>query len=171
MQIPLLVFIQISMNRKKNIQLLNALILTWCRFRLLHLNFCLFITELWPLIDVRISFPLNILKTNWLIFTKFCNALILSRSTLGLLGINFSLIYIRVELLINVRISFPLNIFRTNWWSRVRTYVTYKMCNICQNIRFTRIWDYVLSELMLHMKMCNVRIYVTHEYEMFCVRT
>ena len=30
---------------------------------LLHINCCKFVTELWPLIDVRISFPLNILTT------------------------------------------------------------------------------------------------------------
>ena len=28
--------------------------------------------ELWPLIDVRISFPLNILRTNGQNLTKFC---------------------------------------------------------------------------------------------------
>ena len=30
-----------------------------------------FVTELWPLIDIRISFWPNILKTDWYIFTKF----------------------------------------------------------------------------------------------------
>ena len=34
--------------------------------------FCKFATELWPLIDVRISFPLNILRTNGQNLTKFC---------------------------------------------------------------------------------------------------
>ena len=36
------------------------------------LNFGKFATELRPLIDVRIEFLLNILKTNILIMTKFC---------------------------------------------------------------------------------------------------
>ena len=42
-------------------------------------NFCKFATELLPLIDVRIEFVLNILKTNRLIKTKS-----LTRSTLVL---------------------------------------------------------------------------------------
>ena len=28
-----------------------------------------------------------------------------------------------------------------------------------------------MSDLMLHTKMCNVQIYVTHEYEMCSIRT
>ena len=31
-----------------------------------------FITELWPLIDVSILFPINILRTNWWNLTKLC---------------------------------------------------------------------------------------------------
>ena len=38
----------------------------------MSLNFGKFATELRPLIDVRIWFLLNILKTNSLIKTKFC---------------------------------------------------------------------------------------------------
>ena len=49
-----------------------ALILTRSRLGLLCIHFCKFITELWPLIDVRISFPLNILRTSWWNLTKFC---------------------------------------------------------------------------------------------------
>ena len=45
-----------------------ALILSRSRSGLLHINFCKFIMELWPLVNVRISFPLNILGTNWLEF-------------------------------------------------------------------------------------------------------
>ena len=41
-----------------------ALILTRSRLGLLTGFFCKFLTELWPLIDVRISFPLNISITN-----------------------------------------------------------------------------------------------------------
>ena len=36
-----------------------AFILTISRLGLLHVIFCLFVTELWPLIDVRILFLLN----------------------------------------------------------------------------------------------------------------
>ena len=34
--------------------------------------FLYFVTELWPLIDVRFLFPLNIVRTHKLNFTKFC---------------------------------------------------------------------------------------------------
>ena len=43
-----------------------------------------FATELLPLIDVRIEFLLNILKTNRPIKTKFCIHIIITRSTLVL---------------------------------------------------------------------------------------
>ena len=42
-------------------------------YEVCSLTLCyIFITELWPLIDVRILFPLNIFNTNWWISTKFC---------------------------------------------------------------------------------------------------
>ena len=45
-----------------------ALILTISRWRVLHVVFRIFLTELWPLTDIRmlfrIFFPLNILRTN-----------------------------------------------------------------------------------------------------------
>ena len=45
-----------------------VLILTRSRLGLLHIIFCTFVIELWPLTDVRISFrilfPFNILRTN-----------------------------------------------------------------------------------------------------------
>ena len=49
-----------------------ALILTRSRMVLLPVIFCEFVTELGPLIGVRILFPLNILRTNLLNFAKFC---------------------------------------------------------------------------------------------------
>ena len=48
-----------------------TLILTTSRLGLLNINFRKFITELWSLIDVWISFPRNILKTNRWNLTKF----------------------------------------------------------------------------------------------------
>ena len=45
-------------------------------------NFGKFATELLPLIDVRIEFLFNIIKTNRPIKTKFCNTLSSTRSTL-----------------------------------------------------------------------------------------
>ena len=39
---------------------------------MLSVKFRKFITELQPLIDARISFPLNILRTNGQNLTKFC---------------------------------------------------------------------------------------------------
>ena len=49
-----------------------ALILKTSGLGLLCMNFHTLITELWPLIDVGISFQLKILRTNWWNLTKFC---------------------------------------------------------------------------------------------------
>ena len=46
--------------------------LTRSSLGLLPVIFRKILTELWPLIDVRNSFPLNILRTNWQNLTKFC---------------------------------------------------------------------------------------------------
>ena len=46
---------------------------------LMSLNFGKFATELGPLIDVRIKFLLNILKTNRQIKTKFCIHIIIDK--------------------------------------------------------------------------------------------
>ena len=70
-----------------------ALILTRSRLVLFHVNFRKFITELWPLTDVRNS-------------TKVAYALILTRSRLILLHALWPLI--------DVRISFPLDILSIN---------------------------------------------------------
>ena len=58
-------------TRAMALNVLCALILT--RFRLgLYMSLRSFVPELWPLNFARISsFPLNILRTNWQIFTKF----------------------------------------------------------------------------------------------------
>ena len=87
-----------------------------------QINFCKFMTELLPLIDVRTSFPLNILTTNWWILIKFC-ILILTRSRLGLLHINFWKL-ITLWPLIDVIILFPLNIFNI--------VISFVLCQFCQ---------------------------------------
>ena len=46
-------------------------------------NFGKFATELWPLIDVRIEFLLNILKMNKPIKTKFCLHIIIDKIYIG----------------------------------------------------------------------------------------
>ena len=48
----------------------------------MSLNFGKFATELRPLIDIRIQFLLNILKTNRPIKTKFCIHIIIDKITL-----------------------------------------------------------------------------------------
>ena len=52
-----------------------ALILSRCRFGWLNKIFRSFSTELWPLIDVEMSFMLNILWTNRWILIKFCRCI------------------------------------------------------------------------------------------------
>ena len=50
-----------------------------CMKAWMSLNFGKFATELWPLIDARIKFLLNILKTNRPIKTKFCLHIIIDK--------------------------------------------------------------------------------------------
>ena len=77
-------------------------------------NFGKFATELRPLIDVRIEFLLNILKTNRPIKTKFCIHIIIEKIYVGDVNHCFSQICNRVTPLIDVRIWFLPNILRTN---------------------------------------------------------
>ena len=57
-----------------------ALIYTRSILHLMHFIFGQFLTELWPLIDVRILFPFNILRTNWWILMKFCECSIVTNT-------------------------------------------------------------------------------------------
>ena len=62
-------------------------------------NFCKFATELRPLIDVRIWFLLNILKTYRPIKTKFCIHIIINKIYAGIVNHCFSQIFKRVTAL------------------------------------------------------------------------
>ena len=78
-------------------------------------NFSKFATELRPLIDVRIEFLRNILKTNGPIKTKFCIHLIIDKIYVGKLNHCFFCKFAtELRPLIDVRILFLLNIWRTN---------------------------------------------------------
>ena len=59
-------------------------------------NFGKFATELLPLIDVRVEFLLNILKTNRLIKTKFCIHINIDKIYFGIINCCFSRIGKRV---------------------------------------------------------------------------
>ena len=59
-------------------------------------NFGAFETELLPLINLRIEFLLNILKTNRLIKTKFCIHIIIDKVYFGIVNCCFSQICKRV---------------------------------------------------------------------------
>ena len=80
-------------------------------------NFGKFATELRPLIDVRIEFLLNILKTNRAIKTKFCIHIIIDKTYVGNVNHFFPQNCDRVTALewalIDDRIWFLLNILRT----------------------------------------------------------
>ena len=73
-------------------------------------NFGKFATELLPLIDVRIEFLLNILKTNRPIKTKLCIHIIIDKIYFCIVNRCFWQIGKRVA----VKICFLLNILRTN---------------------------------------------------------
>ena len=77
-------------------------------------NFGKFATELRPLIEVRIKFWLNILKTNRPIKTKFCIHIIIDKIYVGIVNHCFSQISKELRPLIDVRNCFLLNILKTN---------------------------------------------------------
>ena len=58
-----------------------------------------FVTELRPLIDVRIEFLLNILKTNKQIETKLCIHIIIDKIYVGIVNLCFSQICNRASAL------------------------------------------------------------------------
>ena len=91
-----------------------SLKVTRSRFGLLAIIFCKFVTELWPLIDVRILFLLNIFRKNGQNLTNFLYTLILTRSRLGFLTVIFRKFEAELRPLIDVRMPFPHNILRTN---------------------------------------------------------
>ena len=62
-------------------------------------NFGKFVTELLPLIDVRIEFLFNILKTNRPIKTKFCKHIIIDKIYFSIVNLCFSQIGNRVTAL------------------------------------------------------------------------
>ena len=62
-------------------------------------NFCKFATELLPLIDDRIEFLFNILKTNRLIKTKFCKHIFIDKIYFGIVNCCFLQIGNRVTAL------------------------------------------------------------------------
>ena len=78
-------------------------------------NFGKFAAELRPLIDVRIKFLLNILKTNRPIKTKFCIHIIIDKIYVVICkSFVFRKFATELRPLIDVRIWFLLNILRTN---------------------------------------------------------
>ena len=77
-------------------------------------NFGKFETELLPLINVRIEFLLNILKTNRPIKTKFCIHIIIYKIYFGIVNCVFCKLARELRPLIDVKIWFLLNILITN---------------------------------------------------------
>ena len=77
-------------------------------------NFGKFETELLPLINVRIEFLLNILKTNRPIKTKFCIHIIIDKIYFGIVNWFFCKLARELRPLIDIKIWFLLNILRTN---------------------------------------------------------
>ena len=77
-------------------------------------NFGKFETELLPLINVRIEFLLNILKTNRPMKTKFCIRIIIDKIYFGIVNCCSCKLERELRPLIDVKIWFLLNILRTN---------------------------------------------------------
>ena len=77
----------------------------------MHIIFRQFLTELWPLIDLRILFMLNILWINWWISFKFCICIDIESSKFGWLNNIFRSFSTELWPFIDVEISFMLNFF------------------------------------------------------------
>ena len=66
-----------------------AFILTRSKLRLLHIIFCTFVPELWPLIYSKILFLLNILRTNGQILTKLYITIYTDKIYVGVVSCHF----------------------------------------------------------------------------------
>ena len=114
---PEFCFCSISLEQTDwfSLNFIYAFILIRSSLGLLHVIFGTFVPELWPLLYAKILYPLNVLRTNWLIVTKFCiYAFILIRSRLGLLHMIFRTFVLVLWPLIYARFLFPLNILCKN---------------------------------------------------------
>ena len=103
-----------------------------------------FATELRPLIDVRIEFLLNILRTNRAIKTKFCIHIIIDKTYVGNVNHFFRKFITELRPLIDVRIWFLLNILRTN--KQIET-------KVCIHIIIDKIYVGIVN--LCFSKICN----------------
>ena len=90
---------------------LYAFILTISSLGLLHIIFCTYVPELWPLISQKKLFLLNILGTNGQILTKLSITIYSDKIYIVIVSCHFSQIC-KLWPLIDVRITLPLNILR-----------------------------------------------------------
>ena len=79
----------------------------------MHFIFGQFLTELWPLIDIRILFMLNILRINLWISIKFFICIDIDK--IWMIEQYFSSFSTELWPLIDVEILLMLNILWTNW--------------------------------------------------------
>ena len=108
-----------------------ALILKRSTLILLHIIFCTFVPELWPLIYSKIPFPLNFLRTSGQILT---NLYVTFYTTLGLLAVIFRTFAPVLWPLIYANISFQFNILRTNGQKFTKFYICIHIDKICVGI-------------------------------------
>ena len=107
-----------------SLNFMYAFILIRSSLGLLHDIFRTFVPEIWPLIYAKILYPLNILRTNWLIFTKlYIYAFILISSRLRLPHMIFRTFVIVLLPLIYARFLFLLNILWKKWQIFTKFYI------------------------------------------------
>ena len=124
-----------------------TLTLTRSRLGLLSIHFRKFATELQPLIDVRISFPLNIMTMNGHNLTKFCIHIIIDKVFLGIVKRHFCKFATELRPLIDARISFPLNILRRNGQNLTKLCIYISIEKILFGIVNRHFFDKFVSEL------------------------
>ena len=104
--------------------------------------------QLWPLIDVKMSFPDSNLRSFWSIFYKLCMDIDIMKEWVGIANRLNSFINNRVIALDLCKNVFFLNIFRRNGWISVKFCICidkYKI-HVVFNARY---FSSVLTDLML----------------------
>ena len=138
-----------------------AFILTRSSLGLLHTIFCPFKPEFWPVLNAKFLFPLNILRTNWQIFTKFYIYIDIDKLLLVTVTLHFLHICIRILALdlrknlvfsqylenklphfhcpplIYATILFLHNVLKTNWQIFIKFYICISchFSQICSRVK------------------------------------
>ena len=161
-----------------------AFILPTSTLGLLHIIFCTYVPELWPLIYSKISFTLNIMRTNGQILTKLFITIYTDKIYVGIVNCHFSHICTSVMTLYLRQISFQFNILRTDGQNFTKFYicihidkiyvgiVTYHFSHICNRVKALDFLQKLVSDQYLENKWTDFdqTLYNNILYSQMCKR-